>query len=170
MCVEEDIARVAEQEKRLVFGRFDETTARDLADTIRELAQAAGAALVIDVRFWSRQLYFCAMPGTSPDNSDWVRRKSNCVRRFERASYAIGLRQQLRRGGGFGPDDNVDLSDIAAHGGSFPIRIDGVGVIGAITVSGVPSRQDHALVVEGICRYLGVDYAGLALPPEAGAP
>lgn len=165
MSVEQDIARVAEQEKRLVFTRFDENTAREVGEEIRRLAEASKAALVIDVAFWNRQLYHFAMPGSGPDNADWVRRKTNCVRRFHRASYAVGL-GLLLKGGAFRPDQNVDLSEIAAHGGSFPIRIEGVGVVGAVTVSGVPSRQDHALVVEGICRHLGVDYGELALPPE----
>ncbi len=161
---------MAEQERQLVFSRFDENTARQIGDGVRALAESVQAALVIDVRFWDRQLYYFAMPGTGPDNADWVRRKSNCVRRFGRASYAIGLRQLERHGsGGFAPDENVDPSEIAAHGGSFPIRIAGVGVVGAITVSGVPSREDHGLVVEAVCRYLGVDYARLELPPESKA-
>lgn len=165
MSVERDIALLAEQEKQLVFSRFDENTAREVGERIRTLAERGNVAVVVDVRFWNRQLYYTAMPGTGPDNPDWVRRKSNCVRRFNRSSYAVGLRLKLK-GGGFRPDDNVDLSEIVAHGGSFPIRIEGVGIIGAVTVSGVPMRQDHALAVEGICGHLGIDYATVALPPE----
>ena len=42
----------------------------------------------------------------------------------------------------------------AAHGGSFPIRVAGVGIVGAVTVSGLPQAQDHALVVEGLRDFL----------------
>ena len=45
-------------------------------------------------------------------------------------------------------------------------RFIGTGVIGAITVSGVPQREDHGFVVEMICAHLGQDYAPLALGPE----
>jgi len=165
MSVEDDIATVAEHERVCVFKKFDETTALAVGTRIAQLAAAKGESLAIDVRYWNRQLYFYAMPGTGPDNTEWVRRKSNCVRRFNKASYALTLRQK-QSGKGFAHDDGVDPMEIAAHGGSFPIRIDGVSVIGTITVSGVPGRRDHGYVVEAICEHLGIDYGPLALPPE----
>jgi uncharacterized protein (UPF0303 family) len=165
MAVEDDIATVAEHERVCVFKTFDETTALKIGTRLAELAAAKKEALAIDIRFWNRPLYFYAMPGTSPDNPEWTRRKSNCVKRFNRASYALTLRQK-RDGKGFAPDDAIDPMEIAAHGGSFPIRIAGVSVVGTITVSGVPGRRDHGYVVEAICEHLGIDYAPLELPPE----
>ncbi len=163
MSVEDDIARVAEQERVCVFKNFDETTALKIGTRVIEMATAKGEPMAIDVRFWNRQLFFSAMPGIRADHAEWIRRKSNFVRRFDRASYSGTLRQQ---GKDFGFDSGLDQMEIAAHGGSFPIRIEGVGVIGAITASGVPGRRDHGYVVEAICEQLGVDYASVALPPE----
>lgn len=163
MSVESDIAVVAEQQRVCVFKAFDETTALKLGTRIAELCGAKGEALAIEVRFWNRQLYFYAMPGTSPDNAEWIRRKSNFVRRFNRPSYSGTLRQQ---GKDFPFDSGLDQKEFAAHGGSFPISIEGVSVVGSITVSGVPGRRDHGYVVEAICEHLGLDYAALALPPE----
>lgn len=168
MSFESDIALVAEQEKRLVFSRFDETVALQLGEDIRRLAKVVDAALVIHIRFWNRPLFYYAMPGTGPDNFEWVRRKSNCVRRFNHASYALTLRQK-RDKRGFAPDDNVDPTEIAAHGGSFPIRIEGVSVVGTITVSGVPGRHDHGFVVTAIANHLGIDPAPLMLPADEPA-
>ena len=165
MSFESDIALVAEQEERLVFTRFDEATALQLGEDIRRLAEAAKATLVIDIRFWNRPLYYYAMAGTGPDNFEWVRRKSNCVKHFNHASYALTLRQK-RDKRGFAPDDNVDPTEIAAHGGSFPIRIEGVSVVGTITVSGVPGRYDHGFVVTAIANHLGIDPASVMLPHE----
>ncbi|MHB1103257.1 MAG: heme-binding protein [Devosia sp.] len=84
---------------------------------------------------------------------------------WDRASYAMTLRQQ-RDGKDLTPDDAVDPMEIAAHGGSFPIQIEGVSVVGAITISGVPGRRDHGFAIEAICGHLGIDYAPLALPPQ----
>ncbi len=163
MSTTDDIAKVAEQERLCVFKGFDETTALTIGTRIGELAKAAGKALAIDIRLWNRQLYFYAMPGTTPDNLEWIRRKSNFVRRYNRSSYSQTLRFEAAGKTGFAFDDGVDDMEIAAHGGSFPIRIAGVSVIGAITVSGVPGRHDHGFVVQAICEHLGIDYAPLAL-------
>lgn len=165
MAIADDIAKVVDQEKALVFPGFDEKTAFAIGTAIIGLAEAKGAHLVVDIRLWDRPLFYFAMAGTSPDNFEWVRRKSNCVRRFGRPSYAMTL-QQKQRGTGFAPDDGVDLKEIAAHGGSFPIRVAGAGVIGTITVSGVPGRDDHGFVVAAIAAHLGLDGTALAFGPE----
>lgn len=161
----EDIAKVAEQERVLVFKHFDETDALAVGTRLRELAAARSEALAIDVRFWNRQLFFYAMPGTSADNIEWILRKSNVVRRFSRASYHFTLRHQ-HEGKTFAFDSGVDPAEYAAHGGSFPIRIEGVGVVGSITASGVPGRRDHGYVVQAICEHLDLDHPSLALSPE----
>ncbi|HVK34557.1 MAG TPA: heme-binding protein, partial [Microlunatus sp.] len=44
--------------------------------------------------------------------------------------------------------------EYAVTGGSFPLRVRGVGVVAAVTVSGLSSREDHDLAVEGIRRHL----------------
>jgi uncharacterized protein (UPF0303 family) len=92
-----------------------------------------------------------------------VRRKINTVARFHKSSYAVGLELQ-QSGSTLMEKQGLPAADYAVHGGSFPIRIAGVGVIGAVTVSGVPQRSDHELVVESLCAELGRDYAALKLP------
>ena len=45
-------------------------------------------------------------------------------------------------------------ADYAITGGSFPVRVRGVGVVAAVTASGLSSQEDHDLVVEGIRQHL----------------
>lgn len=165
MSVESDIAKLAEQEQRLTFTRFNEDAAFEIGSTIRRLAAEAGVAVAIDIRFFNRPLFYAAMPGTSADNPDWLRRKGNCVRRWDRASYHTALRWK-RDNRVEQPDHNVDPTEYAVHGGAFPIRIEGVGVVGSITASGLPQRDDHYYVVKAICLHLGIAPEELALPAE----
>jgi uncharacterized protein (UPF0303 family) len=57
----------------------------------------------------------------------------------------------------------MPVSDYAGHGGCFPIRVTGTGVVAAVTVSGLPQRADHELAVEALCAELGHDYGTLSL-------
>jgi uncharacterized protein (UPF0303 family) len=54
-------------------------------------------------------------------------------------------------------------ADYAGHGGSFPIRVQNAGLIGAVTVSGLPQRVDHESVVEALCAELNQSYDSLRL-------
>ncbi|MGX9522529.1 heme-binding protein [Vibrio mediterranei] len=50
-----------------------------------------------------------------------------------------------------------DAKKYCAHDGSFPIRIKGSGLVGAITVSGLPQADDHSLIVNTLRGYFAED-------------
>ncbi len=160
--LEGDLERIAGQERRLRFERFDAGTAWELGSRLKATAEAKGAALVIDVSLCGRQLFHYAMPGTTPDNADWARRKRNTVLRFHRSSYAVGLSFQ-RQGTTLEAKTGAPSSDYATHGGGFPILLPDGTCIGAITVSGLPQREDHELIVAVLAEYLGQSLTELAL-------
>jgi uncharacterized protein (UPF0303 family) len=161
-----DRAHIALQEQQLVFPRFDHDSAWSLGGRLRTLAVSRGHAVAIDIRRFGdpdQQLFFTTLPGTNPDNARWVLRKSRVVARFHRSSYSLGLaltQQQVA----FADKYSLPDADYATHGGSFPITVAGAGIIGAVTVSGLPQRSDHELVVEALCLELSLDYAALRLP------
>ena len=162
MDLTKDIARIALQEERLQFSSFDATTAWAIGARLREVAAGRGTAVAIDIQLHGHPLFFAAMPGTTPNNVDWIRRKRNVVQRFHRSSYAVGL--ELQQGQKTLADTiGVDLRDYAPHGGCFPINLLGTGCVGTITVSGLPQRDDHALVVEVLAEFLGHPLEEVAL-------
>ena len=161
MSTEDDIARIKRQEQELVLDRFDEAVAFEIGAAIRERALLDGLSLVVDLRTWDRQLFFTATPGTTVDNAEWVRRKINTVRRFQRASYRMVLERGEQP---FSPQSGADPADYVIAGGGFPIRVHGAGIVGALTISGLPGRKDHAVAVDALCDYLGRPRADLALP------
>jgi len=164
MAVSDDLLVIGRQEEVLCFPAFDEATAFAIGSAIRERAAAQNQPIVIDIRFWDRPLFYAALPGSKPDNVEWVRRKANLVRRLYKSSYRVVLEN---RGAEFPFIRHaMDPADYVLAGGGFPIRINGVGIVGVIVVSGLPERSDHALVVWAVARWLGIDEASLALPPE----
>lgn len=158
---ESDLARIALQERELIFSEFNEETAWYLGTRLRSLAIERGLKLVIDVRRPAQPLFYSALPETTPDNAEWVRRKSNVVFRFHRSSYAVGLDLEQKQSSL--EARGLPTADYAAHGGSFPIRVRNAGLVAAVTVSGLPQRADHELVVEALCAKIGRDYATLRL-------
>jgi uncharacterized protein (UPF0303 family) len=144
---------LAREEEELVFDRFDEDTAWRLGVQLVEAARAAGLPVTIDVRRNGHQLFHAARPGTAPDNDAWVERKVRVVTRFGRSSLRVG--EAARQAGTtFEEQMRLDPDAYAAHGGGFPITVRGVGVIGVVTVSGLPQLEDHAFVVEQLRRFL----------------
>ncbi len=165
MGLNEDLERVALQERELVLPRLDAEIAWQLGSILRTIAADRKLAVVIDIRRFDEPLFYTAMDGTTPDNAEWVRRKSNVVARFHQSSYTAALREKLK-GKTIYETQGLPMADYATHGGSFPLRVAGAGVIGSVTVSGLPMREDHELVIEGLCSLLGRDYQALKLGPE----
>lgn len=163
MSIADDLAAITRQESALVYTKFDEFTAWSLGSRLRDLALARGHHLVIDIRRFGQQLFYCALPGAVPDQAEWVRRKINVVTRFHRSSYAIG-RDLERRNSSLEEKQGLPTIDYATHGGCFPIRIVSAGLIGCVTVSGLPQRADHELVVEALCLELEKNYEDFRLP------
>lgn len=166
MTLAEDIALIQRQETELRLPSFDPGVAWTLGNLVRDLAVSRGHGLIIDIRRFSQpdqQLFLTALPGTTPDSARWVQRKINVVARFHKSSYHVG-RLLEQTGKSFGDRYNLPEGDYAAHGGSFPLHVTGAGIVGAITVSGLPQRDDHNFVVEALCLHLGRDFAPLRLP------
>jgi uncharacterized protein (UPF0303 family) len=160
-----DLEKIAQQERELRLPRLDTQVAWELGSKIRAMALERGLTLVVDVRRFGQPLFYAALEGTTPDNPEWVRRKGNVVARFHRSSYGVGRTQKLK-GTTLFERQGLPVTDYAADGGSFPLHVEGAGVVGSVTVSGLPQRDDHNLVVEALCAMLGRDFAELRLGPE----
>jgi uncharacterized protein (UPF0303 family) len=165
MGVAEDIAKIAEQEAKLVFASFDEAAAFAIGSAIRERGLREKFPIIVDIRSWDRPLFYAALPGSTADNANWARRKRNVVQNFLKSTYRMVLEQQ-RPDRTFKPGAGLASADYVLAGGGFPIIVEGAGVIGVIAVSGLPERQDHGVVVEALAKHLGLDAQALALPAE----
>jgi uncharacterized protein (UPF0303 family) len=147
------IDTVKAQETELVLTRFDNTDAWTLGTILVSLAQERGLAVTVDITRGQQQLFHAAMPGTAAHNDVWIARKVTTVRELGMSSYLAGLMQK-RGGKTFESQPWIDPLRFSGHGGSFPITVAGVGVVGTVTVSGLPQEADHALAVEAITVFL----------------
>ena len=151
--IKELIARIEEQEHRLVFTSFDNDDAWRLGTVLAELARARKAPVALDIRRNGQQLFHLALPGATADNDAWLLRKTRTVDRYGVSSYLVGLRFAVK-GTTFEESSRLDPDTYAAHGGAFPIILVGTGPVGTIAVSGLPQAEDHALVVAALEAYL----------------
>jgi uncharacterized protein (UPF0303 family) len=166
MSIQDDLDRIAVQESTLILPAFTPDTAWQIGTLLRDLAIARKYSIVVDVRRFGsphQQLFYTALEGTTPDNARWVQRKINTVNRMYRSSYRVGLTLALENIS-FADRYNLPEADYAAHGGCFPLRVTAAGIVGAVTVSGLPQREDHNLVVEALCLITGHDNEALRLP------
>jgi uncharacterized protein (UPF0303 family) len=161
---EDDIKLVAEQERALIFPEFSEDIAFRLGCLIRDNAVAAGDGIAAEIKIAERPLFYMALAGTTADNANWLRRKANVVQRLAKSSYRVVL-EKTQSEDYFLPRRGLDNMDFVYAGGGFPIRVKTAGLIGAVCVSGLHERDDHRVVVNAICEYLGLDSGPLTLPP-----
>jgi uncharacterized protein (UPF0303 family) len=162
MDLARDLQRIAMQEERLALARFGAADAWTLGSRLKAMAESRGAALAIEVRLARRTVFFHAMAGARPSNADWARRKRNTVELLAWSSYRATLAPPVD-GQTIAERMGLALRRYGFAGGGFPIAVQGTGVVGAVAVSGLPQRDDHALVVEALAELAGVPLAEVAL-------
>lgn len=146
------IAELEEQERRLTLPQFTYDDAWALGTLLVELARERNAPVAIDIRRAGQQLFHAALPGSTADNDAWIDRKRRVVERYAASSLLIGTRFRAKNTT-FEDSSRLDPDVYAAHGGAFPITVEGAGVIGTVVVSGLPQLEDHAMVVEALERF-----------------
>ncbi|MES3025290.1 MAG: heme-degrading domain-containing protein [Pseudomonadota bacterium] len=152
------LALIARQEQTLQFDSFDNRTALALGLTLVELARADRLPVTIDITRDGQVLFHHALDGAANDQANWIRRKSNLVKLTGHSSFYTHT-EVKSQGGDIDAIPTLDPIDYAAHGGAFPLTVKGVGMVGTITVSGLPGADDHALVVRALASHLKRDVA-----------
>jgi uncharacterized protein (UPF0303 family) len=147
------LRELRQQEEELQFSSFTNETALKLGLALYEAAKHKGKSVAIDIVRNGQQLFHLSMEGTASDNNEWILRKNRVVTRFGHSSFYVGsyLRSQ---GKSIEEKYLISESEYAAHGGAFPLIIRHVGIVGTITVSGLPQAEDHELVTSTIRSFL----------------
>jgi len=151
--MDDALMQLLQEEQELQFIRFNEDTAWQVGCQLVERCVQGMLPVTIDIRRGEHQLFHASLRGTSPDNDEWIKRKIRLVYRFGHSSFYMG---QLLKSKSKRLEDAylISESEYAPHGGCFPVIVKDTGMIGTITVSGLPQEEDHKLVVQAIRDYL----------------
>lgn len=149
MTVTPTLESLAEEQQALALGRFDYATAWQLGARMQAVAEARQLPVAIEITHGATVVFSTLLPGATPDNIDWTRRKRAVALRFHQSSLHMRLLCE-RHGWDFAQRFRLSPDDFAASGGGVPIIVEGTGVVGAAAVSGLPDVEDHALVAEAL--------------------
>jgi uncharacterized protein (UPF0303 family) len=145
------LALLLEQERTIQFDSFGHSDAWTLGCDLVRLATERALPVAIAIALGDQRAFHAGLAGASADNDDWLERKFRVVRRFGHSSLAVGT-DFVSRGKNFEVDSRLSVTHYAAHGGAFPILVRG-SMVGIAGVSGLPQRDDHALVVEALTAH-----------------
>jgi uncharacterized protein (UPF0303 family) len=148
------IDQLEAQERDLVLERADLATLHDLGRLMSKVAAERRLPIVIQIRAGARLVYVAALPGSTASNDQWAARKARLAEHFEQSSLLVRLHHE-RDGQDVHTAHTLSPDLYQAHGGAFPLRARGVGVIGSVVVSGLPQIEDHAFVIEQLEVFLG---------------
>lgn len=144
------------QEEILQFTHFTNEDAWELGKIMVSEIQRQKLPAVITIRLNNGYTVFrYAANGTNLQNDNSTQRKFHTVRTLETSTLHADL--LLKKSGHTLADWCLDEKEYSTAGGAFPIRVEEVGVIGAVIVSGLPHIADHDLAVKCISRYLHID-------------
>lgn len=148
-----EIEKLQQEQRQLVFESFDEEDAWKIGCMLRQRAKDGGFPVAISITLNRRRMFACTMPGTTPINDNWIRRKENTVYQFYKSSYEMSLYMQLKEDE-ISSRYGLDRESYAAAGGCVPIMLKSTGMVGTIAVSGLREDEDHSLVTGVIRDYL----------------
>lgn len=156
MTIDEAIRILEMQEEILQFSHFTNADAWELGNVIVSEAARRGLSIAASIRLNNGYTVFqFGFDGTNLHNDNWMGRKHNTVKVLEKSSLHVYM--ELQKTQETIEEWFLEPKEYAVCGGGFPIRVEEVGVIGSVLVSGLDHVADHDLVVKCISKYLHVD-------------
>ena len=100
-------------------------------------------------------------PRRRTSNPKWGYLEAETVFQCHKSSMLAGLHLE-GEGRSQYPNAILQPDEYVLHGGAYPIRVKGVGLVAAVGISGLPSIEDHELSKTAIAERLGM--ASIVLP------
>ena len=141
------------EEEVLALPALSQEDALTIGQIAYEIGTTRNLAITIEVRLGEWTVFHASLPGSKPENDEWIARKARVVL----ASGHSTMHERV-----LSEETNVDWYEQhnlpeklhAVHGGGLPLNVIGKGLVGILLISGLPQVDDHLLGVEIITEFL----------------
>lgn len=144
--------KLVKENKEIVFTHFSNEDAFILGSYLSAICIKEKYPVVICIEKNGQQVYLQANDNTAMNNMYWIEKKANVVKRFAISSALLSAK--LEKTKTTFKQKYGDDSSYAITPGSVPIKVDSVGMVGVVTVSGLDSTADHELITVGMKHLL----------------
>ena len=141
------------EEEVLALPALSQEDALTIGQIAYEIGTTRKLAITIEVRLGEWTVFHASLPGSKPENDEWIARKARVVL----ASGHSTMHERV-----LSEETNVDWYELhnlpeklhTIHGGGLPLNVIGKGLVGILLISGLPQVDDHLLGVEIITEFL----------------
>ena len=156
MTMDEVITVLSMQEEILQFSHFTNEDAWELGMMLVAESRRRGLDCAVSIRKNNGYAVFKYAGNTTNLNNDrWMDRTFNTVRTLEKSSLLVY--SELQKNEETMVDIALDPKEFSCMGGGFPVRVEEVGVVGAIMVTNQNHYINHDIIVKTLGRYLHID-------------
>lgn len=146
-------ARPMQHSSIITLAAFDYAAANRLGLLLCRIGTERGLPIGIEIMQGGTQVFLALLPGATADNAGWLRRKRGVAQRFQQSSLSMRL-ECAAKGVDFNQRYGLDRADYIASGGAIPIAVAGAGMVGCVTVSGLPDTEDDALIRAALADFV----------------
>ena len=145
--------QLATEEEILLLPSLSMADALEIGEIAVGLGLARNLPIAIEVRMENWTVFHVSLPGSKPENDNWIARKARVVLATEHSTMYERVKSE---------EEGIDwyatyarpVEDYAIHGGGLPLKVSGDGFAGILLISGLPQVQDHLLGVEVLTEFL----------------
>lgn len=148
MEMNEILEMCRQQEAQFQFDRFTRADALALGLKLTENAKKYEPGVAVRIVMNGVTVFQYLPEGAELNNAIWMDRKVRTVSQFGHASLYV-----MAELNGDPAEQKLEANDYALGGGGFPLLIRGVGMVGVITVSGLPHMDDHQLIIDTLTEW-----------------
>lgn len=156
MTLDEALDILVMQEDILQFSHFTNEDAWELGKAIVEAGKRLDLPLAVRItRNGGQQVFAYAANQMELINQISMEKKERVCQLSGMSSLHFFM--DLERKEMKAEDMGFDRSHYHAKGGSFPIRVEEVGMVAAVTISGFDHVLEHDFLIKSISQYLHID-------------